>query len=603
MNKAELIGKIKRLKDVTDAEKSYLIELINTKMKYGLIWEDKPEDVEEQLRSMLPVFNEIEERAIISDDKEAPNHILIEGDNLHALTALTYTHEGKIDLIYIDPPYNTGKANEFKYNDRWVDFEDGYRHSKWLSFISKRLKIAHKLLADDGVMVVSIDDHEIAQLKLLCDEIFNTSPNPKSSNQVGFLVWDLGTGTQAGHFTRANEYILVYCKNKSLLPNFKGGEGIIDDRAQKKIGVKNPGSNFIFPAGTRFAAEDGMELKGSWGGAEKSTLIRGRMICQNGKLLEEVEIHAGWTQKTQMQSFFEGNETVDSKGQKVLEFYFRGNGKIYSRKSREVINPPTVLRDIATTKQGSSLLKSIFNNEEPIQFVKPIQLISWFLQLMPDKKVVLDFFAGSGTTLHSVMFQNKVDGRERQCIIVTNNENNIAEKVAYVRNKRVIQGYTTPKGENIEGLSKNNLRYFKSDFVPAQKTERNRRELTARSTDLLCIKEDCFINQSQDFGLDEKQACLFTNGLGKYMVVMYHTRNQDELVDQLNKVIAQLQTEEKVKVYAFSPEKEIIEDDLFQVADKIEAVPLPDSIYNAYRATFRTLKLDKKEAVNQNSED
>src|SRR5699024_1725421 len=99
MNKAELIGKIKRLKDVTDAEKSYLIELINTKKRYGLVWEDKPEDVEEQLRSMLPVFKEVKERAIISDDKEAPNHILIEGDNLHALTALTYTHEGKVDVI------------------------------------------------------------------------------------------------------------------------------------------------------------------------------------------------------------------------------------------------------------------------------------------------------------------------------------------------------------------------------------------------------------------------------------------------------------------------------------------------------------------------
>src|SRR5690625_1088040 len=125
MNKRELIQKIRNLNDITADEKAYLIELVNTKKKYGLVWEDKPEDVEEQLRSMLPVFKEVKERAIISEDKEAPNHILIEGDNLHALTALTYTHEGKIDVIYIDPPYNTGNK-DFIYNDHYVDREDSY---------------------------------------------------------------------------------------------------------------------------------------------------------------------------------------------------------------------------------------------------------------------------------------------------------------------------------------------------------------------------------------------------------------------------------------------------------------------------------------------
>jgi hypothetical protein len=115
-NILELNSKIKSLQDISSEEKAYIIELVNTKKKYGLVWEEKPEDVEEQLRSMLPVFKEVKERAIISENTDAPNHILIEGDNLHALTALSYTHEGKVDIIYIDPPYNTGKENEFRYN-------------------------------------------------------------------------------------------------------------------------------------------------------------------------------------------------------------------------------------------------------------------------------------------------------------------------------------------------------------------------------------------------------------------------------------------------------------------------------------------------------
>lgn len=192
------------------------------------------------------------------------------------------------------------------------------------------------------------------------------------------------------------------------------------------------------------------------------------------------------------------------------------------------------------------------------------------------------------------MALNAEDGGNRQCILVTNNENKIAEEVTYERNKRVIQGYTNTKGDHVEGLVNNNLRYYQTDFVPSNRTEINRRLLTAHSTNLLCIKEDCFFDQTKDFGINEKHAKIFTNGLGKYMVVVYHSRSHEEVTNQLISVIQNLETTEKVKMYAFSPEKETIEEDFFEVSDKIDAVPLPDSIYNAYRATFRTLKLDQK---------
>ena len=153
MNKKELYNKILKLDGLTNEEKSELLGLLRKQKRYGLVWEDKPEDVEERLREELPVLIEDTSKAIISEDADAPNHILIEGDNLEALTALAYPHEGKIDVIYIDPPYNTGNKN-FVYNDSYVDSEDTYRHSKWLSFMSKRLRIAKQLLSDRGVIFI-----------------------------------------------------------------------------------------------------------------------------------------------------------------------------------------------------------------------------------------------------------------------------------------------------------------------------------------------------------------------------------------------------------------------------------------------------------------
>ena len=175
MNKKELVEKINSLDALTIEEKSALIDLLKQK-KYGLVWENKPEDVEERLRAELPVLKEVKDKALLDGGDYAPNHILIEGDNLEALTALAYTHDNRVDVIYIDPPYNTGNK-DFVYNDSFVDSEDGYRHSKWLSFMDKRLRIAKRLLSDRGVIFISIDDNEQANLKAICDEIFGRSLN------------------------------------------------------------------------------------------------------------------------------------------------------------------------------------------------------------------------------------------------------------------------------------------------------------------------------------------------------------------------------------------------------------------------------------------
>ena len=582
MDKNKLKQKIEELEGLTNEEKSELIKLLRSQKKYGLVWEDKPEDVEQRMLNEQPVLVEVPERAITSDDAEAPNHILIEGDNLEALTALSYTHAGMIDVIYIDPPYNTGKTDEFKYNDKYVDATDGYRHSKWLSFMSKRIKIAKQLLKDTGLIFISIDDNEVAQLKCLCDEIFNTFTDKVRTNCLGVLVWNLGTGTQAGHFTRSHEYVLAYAVNKDKVSNFTGGSGEIDHSALKKISKKNPPVVYTFKAGEKFLAPDGTELFDEWGGSEKTKLLDGRMVAENGKLKYDVTLEAGFAMIQQMKTWYKGEYTIDSKGQHVTEFYFNGTGVLHYKKERSIINPPSVINDCGSTKAGSTELAYILGSSDTFGYPKTTQLIKFLLSLQGKDITILDFFAGSGTTLHATMLLNAEDGGHRQCILATNNENGICENVTYERNRRVIQGYTTPRGEEVVGLTHNNLRYYKTQLVSRDKTVKNLRLLTSLSTDMLCIRNDVYSEKTFAGRLINKQiARYFESASGKRrMLVIYH----EEAIEALVQMIATLpKFDDKLMVYVFSPNGYAYDDDFEDVADKVKLCAIPDAILNAYR--------------------
>lgn len=546
-DRANLIKRINTLEGLTDKERSDLLGLLRENKTYGLVWEDKPEDVEERLREELPILTEVPERVIISEDNDAPNHILIEGDNLEALAILAYTHEGKIDVIYIDPPYNTGNK-DFIYNDSYVDKEDSYRHSKWLSFMSRRLKIAKKLLSDRGVIFISIDDNEQAQLKLLCDEIFG------ADRFITNLIWQKKTGAaDANGIAIITEYILVYCLDPQNAKNiFSYNKNAFDIKRYRYTDefekIRGP---FYYDSLDRGSIQysDGLNY-----GIEAPD---GSMIFPNGRLSF---VNDGWTWKWSKEKVEWG---IKNKFIEIVPTNKKKNGwavkyKIYLNVDNEgnAIEKSVPYKNLISgilNADAANDIKTIFNSKA-FSYAKPIELIKLFINLIANKKgIILDFFAGSGTTLHATMQLNAEDGGHRQCILVTNNENNICEEVTYERNRRVIQGYTNAKGEEVAGLTKNNLRYYRTGFVGRNRSMQNMRKLVNLATDMLCIKEDLYTEQNTFGGQKTYKGIFryFDDGK-KQMLVIYREEAIDELVD----IIYDMDIPQPIKVYVFSPSED-----------------------------------------------
>lgn len=234
-------------------------------------------------------------------------------------------------------------------------------------------------------------------------------------------------------------------------------------------------------------------------------------------------------------------------------------------------------------QQGNSELMALFG-EVPFSNPKPLGLLQYLLNTIAIKDVtVLDFFAGSGTTLHATMQLNAEDGGHRQCILVTNNENGICENVTYERNRRVIQGYTTPKGEDVPGLTRNNLRYYKTKFVPRDKSPKNLHRLMELSTDMLCIHNDTYIEKTfAGKRINNKIARYFESNDGSKRILVIYL---DEAIQAMVELIKREATMKKAKlmVYVFSPNGYAYDDDFEDVADKVKLCAIPDAILNAYR--------------------
>ena len=553
MDKNELKQKIEELEGLTNEEKSELIKLLRSQKKYGLVWEDKPEDAEQRMVNEQPVLVEVPERAILSDDAEAPNHILIEGDNLEALTALSYTHAGKIDVIYIDPPYNTGNK-DFSYNDTFIDRENGYRHSMWLSFMDKRLEISKNLLSSRGTIFISIDDNELSQLKLLCDEIFGernfiACPVRRRRKSQANLSKNIST---------IHEYVLIYRKN--IEHELNKVEANLDLDSFKNPDNDPRGPYITMPCTNR-------------GGTKYS------VVTPTGNVIEDE-----WRFKKQTyDQLFEDNRIVFPRGGKGKPRY-----KLFlSEKQRGGVIPNSWWDELESNQEGAALLKQILG-EDAFSNPKPVGLITFIEKLSTLKdSTILDFFAGSGTTLHATMQLNAEDGGHRRCILATNNENGICENVTYERNRRVIQGYTTPKGEKVPGLTRNNLRYYKTKFVPRDKSPKNLRNLMALSTDMLCIHNDTYIEKPfAGKNINNKIARYFESNDGtKRMLVIYRAEAIQALVELMKQKFKNGESKEngKLMVYVFSPNGYAYDDEFEDVADYVSLCAMPDAVLNAYR--------------------
>lgn len=454
---------------------------LNSK-KYGLVWEEHEEKVDVQMRTHIPVFTEVKEREI-SVAPELPYNFLLEGDNLHSLYLLEKTHKGAIDLIYIDPPYNTGKK-DFIYDDNFVEKEDSFRHSKWISFMEKRLSIAQNLLSEKGVIFISIDDNEQANLKLLCDDIFG------EDNFVALLaVENNPKGRKNSAFVSvSNDYLLIYAKDTTVSGFIENIPKDIKDLAQDDSG------NFVHNSGKRvLVGENQFNANVTDFNSDKHYTVYYNSDTHEMKIVKEDSVTDvctdllsvgfnryysynanGFVLNTytaeKLLELFE-DSALDFKNGKIYEKNFSTNIRIKSiitnRKYKAVINnaPTDFSIDVKTTSAKQEL-KKIFNlKEAPFSNPKNVGLLKLIITLFDNKHInILDFFAGSGTTAQAVIEQNQLDGGNRRFVLCTNNESQICDNVTYPRIKTVITGKRTDRSSYSDGIPAN-LKYYRTDFV------------------------------------------------------------------------------------------------------------------------------------------
>jgi len=552
-SREELIKEIKKLKK---------------RKKYGVVWEDKLEDVAELCKEKLPVFEEVKDYEIKTNENN-PTNIFIEGDNYHALSVLNYTHRGKIDVIYIDPPYNTG-ARDWKYNNDYVDINDQWRHSKWLSFMEKRLKLAKRLLKRNGVLICTIDKNEHAALGLLLQELFS------NKEIVSVTIIHNPAGVQGKNFSYTHEYAyFVYPRKGEFIGKTSRDKDLVSPlRDWGTISKRNQAKTCFYPI-----------------------IIKNKQIVGFGDICPD--------------SFHPKSSNIKKEDESVYIYPIDKNGIerkwVFSRESVEKIKDQifckknkdeyVIMRRKALFKYrtvwedkryyaniyGSKLLNNIISEKFP--FPKSLYAVMDCIKaVIHDKNnsTILDFFAGSGTTGHAVLELNKEDGGNRKFILCTNNEDNngdgskIASDICYPRIKKVIQGYNgiTDK-KKCEGIP-SNLKYFKTDFVSAEPTDRNKKKLVDKSTEMLCLKEDCFNEIKKG-----KEYKIFKNSKDKYLGIIY----DDEGIELFKKEVKKLN--KKFVVYVFSLDESAREEEFEDISEYVELKPIPAVILNVYKRIFK----------------
>lgn len=624
-----LLQKIKRLREKVD----YLNSQLKNK-KFGLSWIDVPESFDAESENKIPILEEVPELAIYNDDGK-PTHILIEGDNYHALTCLNYTHHGKVDVIYIDPPYNTG-SDGFTYKDSrfLTEYPDGttihknhpLRHSAWLSFMEKRLRLAKDLLKDSGVIFISIDENELTNLSSLCNSIWGVS------NNVATLVWQKrkGGGNDSTHIAVDHEYILIYVNNKS--------------NAKWRVGYS---SEYL----RRYRFEDDISRY------YFDTLSRPGL---NNPIIYDVECPDGSIIKNGMwqiseKAFLNGKRNGDV-------IFVKNDDGGYTPMHKVRMPEGRVFRSIisnVSNKDAADEMEMLFDNKKAFSNPKPTRLIEQLIEIpnLSKAPIILDFFAGSGTTLHATAKFVK-NGNNAQCILVQlpektwelQNDEKVAKRgneitfdlgydnlaeVVYDRCKKVLNGYNSSKTNteilysenitlrklnngaelirNVQQLKEDNLslfneikiafedgvlsvkgkrianthiiglggslKYYRTSFVgknqPKDATDEDKLTLAKKANCLLSIAENTlYETESTDYYQ------LYTDNMGKCTAI-YFQEDYSKFDEFRNKVI---ELGGKVNVYIFSWTNGSEFESEFEFEDNISVKSIPQPILDIYKS-------------------
>jgi adenine-specific DNA-methyltransferase len=620
-------------RDYSQWEKQDLIsqiERLEKRKKYGLVWDEEHvrEEFEVQAKNSLPVLEEVLENAI-TNDPSLPTHILIEGDNFHALSVLNYTHEKMVDVIYIDPPYNTGKKS-WKYNNKFVELDDAFKHSKWLTFMYKRLLLARHLLKDNGVIVVAIDDYELNQLGLIMNEIFG------ENNRLGIIVVvNKPSGrTTNSFFSTSHEYYYFYAKTQNavsiaywdLNEEQKEEYKFEDDISQFKW------RDFLRTGG--FSTPE--ERHNSFYPIFYNPESKQANIVSFPNAIEILPIDTKGNNRVWRRtrpSFM----LALSKGEIQFSQNADGNWKVQIMdRIKSGIKPKSVWLSPSydASAHGTKLLEQILRVPRSFDFPKSLYAVKDTLDILTrdnQDAVIVDFFAGSGTTAHAVMELNKEDGGNRRCILVTNNENNIMSEVCYPRVSRVISGYeykgtektllyeekitlsSLKKAEKVLGELENiknenkgkfddlqsefknnilrlyglntltekkeglggNLKYYRTAFIPCDPSDENKELLTKKSTEMLCLRESTF-----DHFASNSRWKVYRNE-NHYTAIVFDQLAIPQLKDFLNTL------DMPISIYVFSLEDNYFENEFMDMKVKVTTNSIPEAILRVYRRIYR----------------
>lgn len=466
-------------KNITDEETLTNLSMIEnelTKKKYGLIWEEHEERVDKELETQIPTFEEVKDKEIVSNLEDKFN-FLLEGDNLHSLYLLEKTHKGLIDVIYIDPPYNTGN-NDFTYGDTVLSKEDEFKHSKWLSFMERRLKIAKNLLSDKGLIFISIDDNEQSALKLLCDDVFG------EQNFIACIPRRTkSSGKTTNNISQNHDYLMIYEKmynssNIISLPHndegFKYEDEYVEIRGKYKLNQTLDYNSLGYSKSLDYPIEiNGHTLypgqsKELWEERNKGNHKRADWAWRWSKDLYQFGYENGFIVLKKSKNGFRiyTKTYMNAKIEKENEQY----KVVITQRTKPLSTLDLVNSNYSNDNAKKELLK-IFQNSN-FDYPKPTELIKTILSIYGNKNAnVLDFFAGSGTTAQAVLELNEEDNGNRNFILCTNNENNICEDITYQRIKTVITGKRKDESKYSEGI-KANLKYYKCTYIPRINTEK-----------------------------------------------------------------------------------------------------------------------------------